>query len=412
MDTRRKPLTGAKDGRRIQLGDLECSAETRQRHATRRLRRRPHAGHAFSPKAGEPSSSPVRNTDEGKAPPRRGNGGTTIMAISRTLGPEQRPARGASVPFRQPGTHPSARTVVDCYEFFDRLFPACGLEDYTEGIYGAKADVSYEQAQRNQHNWLLDQAGCGPGSRLLDIGCGSGSLLVRAEQRGARAVGITISPRQVARCRARGLDAHLLNYRNLNEHRFGRFDAIIANGSAEHFVQPRDAIEGRAGALYAELFALCHRLLDPHSPSRRFVTTVIHFGRVIPDPRELMRGPLDYPWGSDRFHAALLERTMGGFYPVPGQLARCARRWFDLVGEVDGTEDYRRTSEEWLDRVRTRLLSRRGSLALWRDLVPFVLRHPRQGLLSLLLLHTQSWQWQFRGENPPTRLLRQTWQAC
>jgi hypothetical protein len=39
------------------------------------------------------------------------------------------------------------------------------------------------------------------------------------------------------------------------------------------------------------------------------------------------------------------------------------------------------------------------------------LRHPVQ-LVTLLrcLLGSESWNWQFRGDPPPTLLLRQTWQ--
>lgn len=304
-----------------------------------------------------------------------------------------------------------ARTVVTCYDFFDRIFPACGLDDFTEGIYAGDPTVSHEQAQRRQLDYLLDQVGCGAGSRLLDIGCGSGSLLDRARRRGAHAVGINISPRQVARCRARGLEVHWLDYRHLTEDWSGQFDAVVANGSAEHFVQPADAMAGRAGNVYTRMFAICRRLLDPASSSRRLVTTVIHFGRVVPDPRDMVRSPFRYRPGSDRFHAAMLEHTLGGFYPVTGELQRCARPYFELVEEVDGTDDYRLTSEEWLRRVRHGLLSIRPGVGIWADLIPFLLRHPHQSLFTLLLLLTQSWQWQFRGERPPTRLLRQTWQA-
>lgn len=312
----------------------------------------------------------------------------------------------------QPPTYATPRTVINCYDFFDRVFPACGLDDFTDGIYGGQPGVSYEEAQRNQHDWLLDRAGCQPGSRLLDIGCGSGSLLATAKSRGISATGLNISPRQVERCRARGLDAHLLDYRYLDGAWWGRFDAVIANGSAEHFVQPADAAAGQADRIYSELFSACHRLLDPDSSSRRFVTTVIHFHRFVPAPAELIRNPFAFRWGSPLFHTAMLFRTMGGYYPVEGQLERCATPWFHLESETDGTEDYRRTSEEWLSRVRSGLFSLRPGLSIWRDLIPFVSRNPVQSLFSILLLRTQSWQWQFRPPNPPTRLLRHVWKLA
>jgi hypothetical protein len=37
-------------------------------------------------------------------------------------------------------------------------------------------------------------------------------------------------------------------------------------------------------------------------------------------------------------------------------------------------------------------------------------RHPVQCLaMFVCMLGSQSWNWQFRGPNPPTRLLRHTW---
>jgi len=47
--------------------------------------------------------------------------------------------------------------VVNCYDFFDRVFPECGLFDLTEGIYSNDSATSYEQAQKNQINWILDE---------------------------------------------------------------------------------------------------------------------------------------------------------------------------------------------------------------------------------------------------------------
>lgn len=42
---------------------------------------------------------------------------------------------------------------------------------------------------------LLDQAGVGDGTRLLDVGCGAGGALALARQRGADAVGLDHDPR-------------------------------------------------------------------------------------------------------------------------------------------------------------------------------------------------------------------------
>src|SRR4051794_8265907 len=129
---------------------------------------------------------------------------------------------------------PASKTVVACYSVFDRFFPKCGLLDLTEGIYAGES-CSFEQAQANQHRYLLDQVRCRPGSRLLDIGCGYGTLLAEARRRGAAPVGITISPEQARHGRRSGLDVRFHDYRALGPEWHGAFDAIVANGSAEHF---------------------------------------------------------------------------------------------------------------------------------------------------------------------------------
>lgn len=307
--------------------------------------------------------------------------------------------------------HTTEPTVIHCYDVIDQILPECGIVDLTEGMYFGDSSTPYDVAQQNQINWLLDQVQCGPGSRLLDIGCGNGTLLDSAQRRGARAVGVTVSPQQADRCRRRELDVHVLNYRELDGTWDAHFDCIVANGSMEHFVQPRDAALGRQDAIYQHFFETCHRLIDPRSASGRLAATVIHFDHFRPSPHELMRSPFCYlPW-TKRFHMALLERVMGGYYPTDDQLVRCAAPCFDLSVEQDGTEDYRFTSEEWLRRVRRGLLSPRTGPRLLRRLMPCIWKRPRHTLLALSLAFTASWQWQFRSRTPPTILRRLVWHS-
>jgi hypothetical protein len=94
-----------------------------------------------------------------------------------------------------------------------------------------------------------------------------------------------------------------------------------------------------------------------------------------------------------------------------GQLEACAAGYFSLEKTVDGTYDYYLTSEAWLRRVKAEL-RRLGKMPrmLARSL-PFALRQPRRCATMLAcMLVTPSWNWQFRSDHPPTRLLRQTWQ--
>jgi len=325
----------------------------------------------------------------------------------------------AAIPTSERGTAPVVRT---CYDLLD-IAPLCGVTDLTDGKYeGDRNDrAAYHQAQARQAEYLLDQARCDVGTRLLDIGCGYGRILQHATRRGATAIGITISPQQVAHCRARGLDVRELNYRDIfaaanppltppckgGEYAWEHaFDAIVANGSLEHFVQVADAAAARADDIYEEMFAICRRLL---AGGGRFVTTAIHFSRAGQfDPAEIRRGSSAHPRGSPEYQFALLTETFGGWYPEPGQLERCAANYFDLIAHEDGTHDYHLTSEYWLRRLKRSLAA---NPRVWWALAGKLSRHPR-AVWQMLRSHLgdQAWYWQFRPP-APMRLLRQTWLA-
>jgi cyclopropane-fatty-acyl-phospholipid synthase len=282
------------------------------------------------------------------------------------------------------------------------------LLDYTEGIYRRDSSTLPETAQLKQINYVLDEVQCTAGTRILDIGCGNGTLLDEVRRRRASGVGITISPEQVALCRRRGLDVRCINYEDLGDDWTGKFAAVVANGPIEHFVQPQGAFRGDADAIYGRMFEIFHRVIDPDSPVRRLINTTIHFTRP-PRPEALLTSPWHHARGSDNWHWAWLARSFGGYYPALGQFERCAAGRFELINDTDGTDDYRLTSEEWLCRIRHALRTRVG-LTIFLKSLPFAVRHARQTFDMLTcMLATESWNWQFRGPNPPTRLLRQTW---
>src|SRR5262245_41817641 len=174
------------------------------------------------------------------------------------------------------------RLVTFCYTLVHAA-EAVDIRDLADGEYWP-SDTTLEEGIERQLNYLLDQVGCRrPGFRLLEIGCGYGHLLRLAKARGARAVGVNVSPEQVRYCNENGLQVYGCNYRNLLDavawH--GQFDGVIANGSLEHWVQPEDVQAGRMNAIYRESFAIAHKLLDPRAEEARYVTTAIHVQRDV-----------------------------------------------------------------------------------------------------------------------------------
>ena len=87
------------------------------------------------------------------------------------------------------------------------------------------------------------------GERILDIGCGEGTLTAQIAARGAAVVGIDRSQEMLDAARARGLDVRLMDAEQLAFER--EFDAVFSN-AALHWVRDHDALlDGIARALRA-----------------------------------------------------------------------------------------------------------------------------------------------------------------
>ena len=136
--------------------------------------------------------------------------------------------------------------------FLDRnLVYSCAY--YDDGI------DSLDEAQEAKLDYVLRKVRLQRGERLLDIGCGFGSLVLRAAQRfGAHALGITLSKTQHAEATRRiasaGLEdrarVELRDYRDLAGE---RFDKIVSIGMVEHVGVSR----------LREYFASAYRALKP-----------------------------------------------------------------------------------------------------------------------------------------------------
>ena len=316
------------------------------------------------------------------------------------------------VPERMQLTHPKVRVpaiglVKDCYSL-GHAMEAVGIVDLADGEF-LPEDRTLEEGIERQLNYLLDQVGCDrPGFRLLEIGCGYGSLLRLAKQRGARAVGINISPEQVQYCNDNGSLAYCCNYRDLidAEGWHGQFDGVIANGSLEHWVQPEDVIAGRMDPIYRESFEIAHRMLDKKNAEARYVTTAIHVKREA-KPEYLLTPFYRHPRGSDPWHFSLTHNWMGGWYPIDGQLEECARPYFSLEKESDGTEGYRIANEHRRDRLVRGLYT--NPKYVWRITSSLFHRPSVTATMIFSYFFERSWDWQFMGDDPPMKLLRHTW---
>ena len=82
---------------------------------------------------------------------------------------------------------------------------------------------------------VLEMLDAQPGERILDLGCGEGMLTEQIKAKGADVLGVDASAAQVEAARARGLDAQVLDGRELGF--VGAFDAVFSN-AALHWMSP------------------------------------------------------------------------------------------------------------------------------------------------------------------------------
>ncbi len=172
----------------------------------------------------------------------------------------------------------------------------------------ASPKVTLEDAQLRKVHTLLDRLALKPGHRLLEIGCGWGTLAIEAAKRGASVVGLTLSKEQKAwaeeKIAATGLasniEIRLEDYRDTDE----PFDAVASVEMVEAVGQRwwpayLDCISrnlkvgGRAALQYISMRS---EIFDSYARSPDFIQTYIFPGGML----------LDEP----AFAALALERSL------------------------------------------------------------------------------------------------------
>jgi cyclopropane-fatty-acyl-phospholipid synthase len=162
----------------------------------------------------------------------------------------------------------------------------------------ASSGESLEDAQLRKVHTLLDRLRLKPGQRLLEIGCGWGTLAIEAARRGASVVGLTLSTEQKAWAERKIAEAgvadrveiRLQDYRDTAE----QFDAVASVEMVEA-VGKRwwgaylDSIarnlrqDGRAAL---QFISMDHRLFDRYSRNPDFIQTYIFPGGLLLDEPE------------------------------------------------------------------------------------------------------------------------------
>jgi cyclopropane-fatty-acyl-phospholipid synthase len=126
-------------------------------------------------------------------------------------------------------------------------------------------DEDLSSAQRNKLDWHLEHAAARGAARLLDVGCGWGSLLRRAvEHHEVRhAVGLSLSAAQTAAIEDARMPNVEVRLESWAEHAAtAPYDAIVSIGAFEHFAR-LDQDEAAKLDGYRRFFKFCRDVLRP-----------------------------------------------------------------------------------------------------------------------------------------------------
>ncbi len=212
---------------------------------------------------------------------------------------------------------------------------SCALWD------GPKDDLVTAQARKL--DYLAAQALGSRRERVLDVGCGWGSMLRRLNrQHGvAKATGLTLSDAQAEYVNANADDGHEAIVENWADHRPTEpYDAIISIGAFEHFASFGMPRPERVGA-YRAFFGRCAEWLEPGS---RLAVQTITKGSNTKLDRKTTR---DMLFIVDRIFT---ESEL----PWTSEILEASERKFDLVAARNDPEHYSRTCNEWLDTLQAR----------------------------------------------------------
>jgi cyclopropane-fatty-acyl-phospholipid synthase len=154
---------------------------------------------------------------------------------------------------------------------------------------------SLEEAQLRKVQSLLDRLDLRPGQRLLEIGCGWGTLAIEAAKRGVEVVGLTLSTEQKAWAEEKigaarlsdRIEVRLQDYRDTDE----QFDAVASVEMVEAVGRrwwgtyidsiARNLKSGGRAAL--QFISIDHAIFDRYANNPDFIQTYIFPGGLLVD---------------------------------------------------------------------------------------------------------------------------------
>ena len=206
---------------------------------------------------------------------------------------------------------------------------------YTAARY-SKPGMSLDEAQRDKINYHLDSAKLAKGGRMLDIGCGWGTLLKTAvsERGAASAHGLTLSPLQHAHINGlgiKGVTSEIKSYEVFAPSE--KFTSIVSVGAFEHFVKPGSSRAERLKT-YGALFERC---ADWMTDDAQFSLQTMAWGDASPAERDLIK-----------IHDIFPESDL----PEISEVMEAAHPHLEVVSMENRPKDYADTLAAWAEGLK------------------------------------------------------------
>ncbi|MFD4508743.1 class I SAM-dependent methyltransferase [Streptomyces sp. NPDC058457] len=225
---------------------------------------------------------------------------------------------------------------------------------YSCAYWGAVENAdTLETAQRDKLELVCAKLGLTPGRRLLDVGCGWGSMAIHAaREHGVSVVGVTLSQEQAAYARKRVADEGLtdrveIRVQDYRDVRDGPYDAVSSIGMAEHVGADR----------YLEYAENLYGLLKPG-------------GRLL--NHQIARRPQrdESTYHVDGFIDAYVFPD-GELAPIGTTVTQLERAGFEVRDVESIREHYARTLRQWVVNLeaewpRAMRLAGPGRARVWR----------------------------------------------
>ncbi|MEV8021391.1 cyclopropane-fatty-acyl-phospholipid synthase family protein [Streptomyces sp. NPDC086554] len=210
---------------------------------------------------------------------------------------------------------------------------------YTCALWGEGDTL--ESAQQRKLDFLAEGAKATGAKRVLDVGCGWGSLLKNLVERHevGHAVGLTLSDSQAERVRELDLPRSEVRVENWRDHKPEEpYDAIISIGAFEHFARMGLSRDERVAA-YREFFEHCRRWLPTGGRLALQTITKGNNNRMNKETVRDLMFIIDHIFPESEI-PALSEAIEG------------SEKRFEVVSLRNDPDHYSRTCQEWLDRLR------------------------------------------------------------